>query len=356
MGNIITIANTLRQHYRLPVYHETDPDLLAWMNRYRCIVAVLVDAMGAELIQKYMNPEAFIHKNMIASVDTVYPPTTTAATTGFLTGKYPCETGWISWHQYFRELDDEMILFLGKGEYSRREYGKYAWEALPVKSLDEELQEHGIRADSIWPSFGHNGCKTFEKQCAKTLELVKDPQLQFLYVYWDELDACMHTHGPSSAKAQKMMAVISMALEGLSHQLPEDVGLMVVADHGQVDIHCTLIGNDQELMDMLVRKPSFEARVISFYVRQEQKEQFRDLFTQKYGQYYHLYTHEEVLKNHLFGEGSEAARFEEFIGDYVACAYTEETLVYSEKQILKGHHAGMMSAEMKIPLILYPTL
>jgi predicted AlkP superfamily pyrophosphatase or phosphodiesterase len=354
MRNLIGTANALRRHYGLETYHEPDEEIVKWASSYRCIVTVLVDALGARLIDRYMDEDDFVRKYKRAEMETVYPPTTSAATTAFLDGKYPCETGWLAWHQYFSELQDEMILFLGRGEYSRVSYGSYAWEALPVKNLYDELNEQNVKADSIWPSFGHNGCETFAEQCDLALQLVQDQNLRYLYVYWDELDACMHSHGPSSRKARQMMKDISDILDQFAGKLPEDVGLMVIADHGQVDITCHILQEDQDLTKLLKREPSLEARVIGFTVKEGKQEEFRKRFEAKYHDSYLLYSHAEVMRKHLFGQGKEGKRFEEFIGDYMACAYTPFTLVWNERQILKGHHAGLMEDEKYIPLILYP--
>lgn len=352
---LLSFSSALRKRYGLPVYTPYDEQLYQWALRYRCVVTVLVDAMGARLIRKYMPEDAFIAKYMVREADSVYPPTTTSATTSFLTGHYPDETGWLGWHQYFSEIHDEMILFLGKGQYSNLDHGTFAYEALPVRMIYDELNEKGIKADSIWPAFGHHGCQTFEEQCELVLQMVQDTSLTYLYVYWDALDDCMHHHGPASSEAKDMMLDISDTLERLAHQLPDDTGLMVIADHGQIEPVPLVIGEDEVLMGYLRRLPSLEARTISFVVKEGQQEAFEAYFRRHYDSY-ELYSLEQTVNEHVFGYGKEHPRFREMLGDYAAFAGSKETIFLSSNQILKGHHGGTMADEKKIPLILYPNI
>lgn len=351
--SILSISNALRSRFNLPVYAPYDPVTKLWAKQYRCVITVLVDAMGAEQITRNLREDAFVRKYMFSSFDSVYPPTTTAATTSFLSGRYPDETGWLGWHQYFTEVNDEVILFLGTGQYSRNNYPGCADKALPVRKIYDELNEKGIKADSIWPSFGHNGCHTFKEQCDLALKLVQDPELQYLYVYWDLLDDCMHHNGPYSSKAKDMMQDISDTLGELASQLPADTGLMVIADHGQVDTVPVLIGEDEKLLGMLSRLPSLEARTMSFQVKKTHLREFEAYFRKTYP-FYDLYSMKKTCQEHVFGYGTEHPRFRQMLGDYVAFARTPETLFFSANQIMKGHHGGAMREERKIPLILYP--
>ena len=44
-------------------------------------------------------------KNRIKSITSVFPPTTTAATTSMLSGLNPNEHGWLGWDLYFKKED-----------------------------------------------------------------------------------------------------------------------------------------------------------------------------------------------------------------------------------------------------------
>lgn len=44
----------------------------------------------------------------------VFPPTTTSATTSFLTGLTPSEHHWYGWDMYFQDSNETISLFLNK--------------------------------------------------------------------------------------------------------------------------------------------------------------------------------------------------------------------------------------------------
>ena len=354
--DLLGVSSAIRHYYGLACPYPENETVRKWLDahHFRCVITFLIDAMGAELIRKYVSEDAFVSRYMAEAVPSVYPPTTTAATTAFLTGKSPKESGWLGWHQYFSEIDDDIILFLGRSQYGDRQYGDYAYQALPVEMIYDELNRKGIKADSIWPSFGHNGCKHLKDQCDLAVKLLQDPELRYVYVYWDELDEYMHIHGPSSPGSGKMMTEISEILEHFSEQLPEDTGMMVIADHGQVDVENIILSEDRELYAMLERKPSLEARTTAFFVKPDKKKEFQDLFEKKYGKYFSLYTKEEVIASDLFGKGRADPLFPGFIGDFISIADTEMTLVDNERQCLRGHHAGALKDEAMIPVILFP--
>jgi hypothetical protein len=354
-SGLLEVSGSIRAWYGLD-HHGEDLLVSSWLREhdFRCLVTILIDAMGAGIIEKHAAPGAFVRRAMAEAVPSVFPPTTSAATTAFLTGRSPAESGWLGWHQYFAELDDDIILFLGRSQYGPGRYGDIAYEKLPVVRIFEELCAKGIPAEVIWPAFAKDGCKTFHAQCERVRTDIRDPQLRYIYVYWDQLDDCMHHYGPGGEKSIAMLAEISQELAALAESLPEDVGLLVLADHGQVDVENVVLKMDTEMMALLKRPPSLEARASAFFVKEGKEEAFASLFQQRFPDQFDLWTREEVLSEGIFGPGQACGRLTEFIGDYLAVARTPLTLVYDEKQCMKGHHAGLMEDEVMIPVLLWP--
>lgn len=91
-GDMIQIANTIRGYYGLEIFHEEDEIVKAWLekNAFRCLAVILLDAMGTSILERHCSLNGFFRRNMKASVLPVFPPTTTASTTSFLTGRCPC--------------------------------------------------------------------------------------------------------------------------------------------------------------------------------------------------------------------------------------------------------------------------
>jgi hypothetical protein len=53
----------------------------------------------------------------------------------------------------------------------------------------------------------------------------------------------------------------------------------------------------------------------------------------------------------LFGDGVENEIFRDALGDYLAIAKTDKTLLYEGGEVLKSQHAGYTDDEILVPLI-----
>ena len=60
-------------------------------KNYKNVVVLLLDAMGMSIIEKHLKEDGFFRSHLAGSLDSVYPPTTVAATTSMLSGLYPNE-------------------------------------------------------------------------------------------------------------------------------------------------------------------------------------------------------------------------------------------------------------------------
>ena len=356
-GGIVEISAAIREYYGLDHSAESDPDVLHWLNshQFRCVVVLLIDGMGTSIMNRHLSKEGFFLSHTVKEVSTVFPPTTTAAATAFLTGKYPCETAWLGWNQYFPEINDELILFRDAGQYSRKWYPNYAWEHLPIKLLPDELKEKGIRSESVWPEWGQvNPCDSYTKMMNKTIEFAGKPGMRSVYSYWDALDITMHINGPHSEIVTRILKRIEEDTAMMYRHLPEDCGLLIIADHGQVCVRHYSIDRDEEFCSYLAQAPTIEARAASFYIKEGMKEAFELYFNKKFGHSFRLIRHEDVLKEKWFGPGTPHPRLSDFIGDYLAIAVSDLQLDYSRGKETRGNHAGGLREEAMIPVILVP--
>lgn len=106
-------------------------------------------------------------------------------------------------------------------------------------------------------------------------------------------------------------------------------------------------------MNMLERTPSLEERAVSFKVKNGMHEKFANEFRKLFGEYFNLYTKDEVIANKLFGDGEENPLFESAIGDFIAIAEdSNKALVTKDSSMLYSHHAGYSDDEVYIPLII----
>ena len=142
-NSILNLANSIREYYGLDTYYDTDKDVSEWLNtnKFKHLFLILIDGMGSRILDEKLDRHSFLIKNRIKEVATVYPTTTTAATTSILTGKSPKENAYLGWSQYFKEADDQIILFREQGLYSKKDYQGFINEVLPCKKIFDDLNE-----------------------------------------------------------------------------------------------------------------------------------------------------------------------------------------------------------------------
>ena len=64
------------------------------------------------------------------------------------------------------------------------------------------------------------------------------------------------------------------------------------------------------------------------------------------------YTKEDILESKLFGDGEKNEIINSELGDYLAIAKTNKTLLYEGDEVLESHHAGYTDDEIFVPLII----
>lgn len=350
-NSLIQLSNSLRQYFELETYHETDKQIDEWLNhhQFQSVVVLLIDGMGEKIVQA--NDVPLLKQYHMKCLESVFPPTTVAATTSLQTGKTPMETGWIGWHQYLPGLSDSLLMFFNTF-YHQSDIlvdPLYSYHALPVSFIQNEVKG----AVSLFPAWSGSGIKNFADLCQAICN--KQRAHPYIYAYWDALDSLMHEVGPNHFSVAEMMIEIDRALAQLVTHLDRDTGLIVLADHGHIDIQTIYFEDDPVLMDCLLRKPSLEGRTVSFQIKPLKKERFAAHFQKKYQDTFQLFSYQEAKENHLFGYGQEQADLGVILADYIAVAIADVAFMEKGDGPMKGNHAGMTEDEMLVPCILYPS-
>ena len=356
---ILSSIAALRAHYGLASSYEPDERLAKVIaeKKPKKIFLILIDGMGANLIKRKLPTDAFVNRNMLYKTETVFPPTTTAATTAILNGRGPNENAWLGWTMYFKELGESVSPFWNEGKYSGREYPGFMERTLPVPRMEKELNEAGFCARTLNPAFTEEDPKTLAEGVDRLIAYSKDQETDFVYLYWDKYDSQMHKTGPDSPESDQLLSDINAELERLGQEIAENTMVIVIADHGQVQIRRSINLRDTALDKYLLTPPTIEPRAMAFYVAEEDREAFAKEFKEMFEKDYMLLDHKQVLETGLFGTKENHPRFEEFIGDFLAIAKSDLCLAYEydESKVFKfkGQHAGMCADEIYIPLIVY---
>ena len=321
------------------------------------IIVALIDGMGSRLLERKLDENAFLRKHMLTEVETVFPTTTTAATTSICNGKAPNENAWLGWTHYVKEVDDFIIPFFGKGFYNHKDYGEeYFYDLIKKTTTVDELNAKGIKASEIYPAFKENGARTIEEFGKRIVAASKSKEDRYIYAYWDAYDTLMHKNGVDNLECDNYLKTINDVFEDVSKRLDKGTMLVVVADHGLVDIDEEINLRYAKINDYLKRPIACEPRATMFYVLDDKFEEFEKEFKETYADDFILLSHDQVLKTKTFGPYESHPRFEEFVGDYLAIAKGYKHFVYSEDKNysrFKASHAGCLMDERMIPFIVY---
>ena len=354
--SILNLSCSILQHYGVKPEHDTLPQADEKLKKnHQHVVVILLDGLGINILEQHLCYKDFLPRNMLTEYSSVFPPTTTASTTTFLSGKSPIEHGWLGWDVYFEQEDKTVTCFTNTLKSSTTVAADYnvARKYLPYENIIEKINKAGqAKANLVFP-FGpdahpdlNDWINTIKKTCHSN-------EKTFTYAYWENPDHELHIKGTKSNEITKIVEDLNSKLSILCESCPDTL-FFITADHGHKDIINNLLTEDYpEINEMLIRETSIEPRAISFFVKPEYVDKFPRIFNDIFGSDYILFTREEVLKNELFGPGFANENLTG-IGDYIAAAYGPRTLVQNKNcHQFKSHHAGLSKEEMSIPLICY---
>lgn len=354
-NSIMSITNSLLKYYGEKPYHATLPivdELLA--KDYKNVVLLLMDGMGVNVLERNLPENAFLRKHIKTEISSVYPCTTTAATTSILTGKTPAEHGWIGWSCYFKEVDKCIDLFTNheSGTESPASDENQPYKYLPYGNILNVISDN-VRTCFVSP-FSKYFADTMEGICEHLKNLCNDTEKKFIYAYHYQPDHDLHDFGVSHDCIKQMMADYNNQLETLMQSL-SDTLFLITADHGMTDIKMKCVEDYPAINNALIRHICIEPRCCSLYVKEKFKTDFPQKFTNVFGDKFKLFTHKEFLESGLLGEGVPHFKIEDFVGDYVAVAVSDIALWYKDingaYNDFKSAHAGLTKEELTVPLI-----
>ncbi|MBE7074646.1 MAG: alkaline phosphatase family protein [Clostridiales bacterium] len=325
-------------------------------KNYKNVVFICFDGLGINPIEKNLKPNDFLRKNIVQTLTSTFPSTTTNATTSLLLNKYPLEHGWFGWSMYFEDIGKNIEIFLNT---DAKTHQKVKITDSPLAEIDYYFDNANsdYEINTIFPPYvavKHNErnltISDEEDLCCKLWYVCNKPGKQFVYAYFDEPDHTMHDFGVTSQKTKQVITSISSNIKNLYKQT-KDTLFIITADHGQVDINGYVdFYKDEKMYSYLETPPYMESRAPSFKVKKEYMQQFEEHFKNTYSEDFILFKTSDLLQKGVFGEFGNKA---ELLGDFIAVnTHTyKQAVFYADDIRFKGHHTSLTD-EMLVPLIL----
>ena len=349
-NTLINLANSVLKHYGLATFHESNKVFDNLFKNHKKIAIVLLDGFGKAILENYKNDVPFMYEHRYKVINSTFPPTTVAATTALQTGKYPIETGYLGWVEFFTKYNDYIETFTNS--YRRDKAHKtdeiITKSILKVTTISDLLnKKYGNNFSTEVHSFSFNKGEEEANQSVvfnAFNNAIKNHT--FTYCYDVEPDHTMHHEGVNNEIVRKDVINLSNHLEKLINS-NKDTLFIVLSDHGMKDVEYININTIPNFVDSLEDKTiNLESRFASFKIKDKQK--FIKSYEENLKNYFCLYSKEEILKTHLFGYGKPCQIALDCIGDYILIAKDKYCLLDDNGQVLNGNHAGSTKEETQI--------
>ena len=359
--SILSISATILSHYGAATDKPTLPALTRALNRTpKTIVLWILDGMGNTLIRRLLAPNTYLRRHVADTISSVFPPTTTAATTAYYSGLSPREHGWVGWSPYFSETDCYVELFTGKDSFTHAQTPLHPADILSYPHIFDRIRQAcpDVCCTRLFPQkVDPDGDAVFENQGRRIVRQARQAGRQFILAYWPEPDHTCHHQGTYGAEAQAVLKHLNTVVRRTCTRLQDSVSI-VSADHGHIPVEKVIyLDAYPDLTACLIRPINLDDRVSSVFVKPDMKAAFAHRFRTHFPHDFLLLDSRQALADGLFGTGVSHPRVSGFLGDYLIIATGGSILRQRVGDFVSGPefksaHAGLTEQEMVVPLIL----
>ncbi len=174
----------------------------------------------------------------------------------------------------------------------------------------------------------------------------------FVYAYYSGVDEVAHAHGLDTAFFPAELAATDRLVGDVLDALPDDVALVVTADHGQVQVGPDGWRTLAPVHD-LVETYAGDGRFRHLHAKPGRAAELRAAAEELCGDDAWVFRRDELLGDGWLGPDPVPATYRR-VGDVVLAArgpvgYIDPTLPYEAN--LQGAHGSITAAEVEVPLV-----
>lgn len=356
--SILNISQSILKAYGLEVKYPTIQEIDCVLNtKPKHVMFILLDGLGTNILKQNLPTSAALRKQQITKLTSIFPPTTVAATTAFLSGELPRTNGHISWMQYDKETDINTVVFRNEDYYDTNH--KVLTSNFPAKlaytNIFTRIKEarSDVLVEELWPDFRINGYMSFDEQVDRLIEISKTKGQTLNYCYWTNPDETIHRHGENSVTTRLVVEHLNEQFERLINSVGPDTAIFLFADHGLINVEPLDFVETVEFQSFLRQAPSLESRACTFFLKKGEEERFLKYYENNLASHFLLVKGTDYFSTKLFGHGPDHPLLHTFVGDYVLIAKDKYYIRLIKELEYAGHHAGLTKGEMEIPLIVF---
>jgi hypothetical protein len=321
----------------------------------RACVLLVVDGLGWHAFERFPGHLPELRSFAGGPVTTVVPSTTPAALTSITTGLPPSRHGITGFRiRHERGVLNVIRWQLAAGgrapdpEHVQKER-PFLGRAVPVVTK-AAFRTTGFTGAHMRGTDFH-GWQTTSVLVEEVRALVAGGA-PFVYAYYSGVDEVAHSHGLDTAYFPAELAATDRLVGEVLDALPDDVALVVTADHGQVHVGPEGWRSLASLHD-LVETYAGDGRFRHLHARSGRAGDLFDAALAQHGADAWVFRREQLLDEGWLGPGPVPAAYRR-VGDVVLAArsavgFVDPTLPY-EKELMAAH-GSITADEMRVPLV-----
>ncbi|MBS3123186.1 alkaline phosphatase family protein [Candidatus Woesearchaeota archaeon] len=336
---------------------------------YQNVVLMVIDAMGKDSMVR-LGENSFFNKHRLQVLQSVFPSTTIAAVSTFLTGLTPQEHGYVAWYMKLKEFGKVCALLpfydrnhkhlkgIHKIKVQKSIFAKIKVEGHTIlkKNLKKSpYNNHWFSGKNTF--WGYTNLKSFSSKIRQAV--VSSKNKKYIYAYWPGFDDFSHEYGKTSVHTLRHLCEVERVISDLSLKLKGSNSLILItADHGQIVTtkeKTIILEEHAKLKECLSERMAGEPRAVFFEVKTEKRQQFEHYMKHNLGYAGDLFKSKDLADLGYFGLGKEHLNFRDRIGEYIFLM--KENYAFREFKVTKdsplsiGHHGGLSQEEMLVPLV-----
>ena len=370
--SIIDVVRTLYKYAGDNSNDNANPEIMNYIKNKKHIVLIVVDGMGSNLVDTFPNTYK-LKQNKVTDLITVFPTTTGCVIPSIVTAQYPSVHGMIGWYNYYREKNISYYSLLFQDRINKKDLRMFDIKPQDIYKNDSKLN-HLKRevvallpkktVDSTFSKFilqkNRKPYTTIEEAFEMTgINIQNNKESEtFTYLYISEIDRKSHKYGVYSKEVRDVADQIEKGLRTLKDKKIEDLEIVIIADHGQIEVEEKEITmNFKKYGQYFYALPGIDYGTATYYVKKEKQQDFLNEFHKDHDGKMFIFKTEEFIKNDIFGKDSVSSYMNSNLGEYISfCkkgAYFVNSLEKQEKYEggLKGTHSGFSKEEFIVPLI-----
>lgn len=337
---------------------RTDLSSSLGLEEAKAAVVILVDGLGLIPLMDHLGHARNLRgfRDQIHTAYSVVPSTTAAGITACGTGQLPGRTRMVGYSVLHGERLFNLLVFTDGIDPTQ-------WQECPT--FFEQLSAASVPCATILPAkFAGSGltsaalrgarfvpATSWEERCQAAIDQIRSGT-KLVYLYWSDIDAAGHAHGVGSSQWSDALEDFDAGLGRFLSSLPDDVRVVLTADHGMVNIDFDRLYNVAELSPLSqgVRAVAGETRAVHVHCLPGTNElQVRNRWEEFLGEDAWVVGADELPE--LIGTGPGLAES----GDFVVFSRGRGGVVDSRTQssgamTLIGVHGSLTPDEMLIPL------